>query len=617
MLDVAGFDTDHRVVSHSLSLDIVRKEVNRVCVKQFNMKRLRRNMGAALRAQFGDPASLPRPETKTQLELQLCQAFDIMVTATSEEQARSQASSRSGRLIPKLPAIVRAAHDRAVRRQSRPANPQDTVGAATQNERQRILARGPDKVARDLAASLRTARWQKCVQVLAVRKGIFKLAALAKRWAAPREMAHLPSFTGAPNEPGEVKTRELMQTWFPDTSEEGPSPLDLPLEPDGYQPGPPPEPPPEVPPELPPEPPPQTWEAAQLPSPDGSSPPKRKPSKASRDAPGSLLDGELMGVVKGLPVGKSSLPDGMGNEVLKATAEVWVPYLELVFDACVREGYHPARFRFAITCVVKKASKERYDRPESWRPIALLSCLGKVLEKIMANRCKAFAQGYGLIPDTQFSAPGRSAAQAIEYLVSTVHRGWCMDGKDAWKGSCSRCVSMITLDMKRAFDRVPRATLLKVLNSMGFPNYMVRYIHSFLSDRSTILKMPGYESKLWWIKIGIPQGSPLSPILFILFTASLLEKLSTTRVLEDKYPLAESFCFGYADDNHLVIISDSFATNCRIMEVLHNQIVEWAVEHSATLGPEKYHIIHFLQRGMCCPLPRHMASRSLRSAPYW
>ena len=241
------------------------------------------------------------------------------------------------------------------------------------------------------------------------------------------------------------------------------------------------------------------------------------------------------------------------------------------------------------------------------------SCLGKILERVITNRYTDVVLARIILPDTQFSAPGRSCPQALEYLLAIVYRGWCPGQRQAGN---SRYVSMMTLDMTGAFNRVPHAKLLEVLESMGIPAWLVNITRSFLSCRSTKLAMPGYLSGLYFVNIGVPQGSPLSPILFALFTAGLLKRLETTTVLRSVDPCAEKFVFAYADDNHIMIISKSFKLNCLAFQALHPVIMEWAEEHGASFGPSKYHVMHFLPPGMSfsCPSDHRFSLNVLRDA---
>jgi len=110
--------------------------------------------------------------------------------------------------------------------------------------------------------------------------------------------------------------------------------------------------------------------------------------------------------------------------------------------------------------------------------------------------------------------------------------------------------------------------------------------------------MPGHRSGLFWVNIGVPQGSPLSPILFALFTAGLLKALDETRILGYNFNgNVEKYAFAYADDNDVVVISDSVETNCKAFEKLHQVTMAWADEHGASFGPSKYSIMHFQPPG--------------------
>ncbi|KAK4446103.1 hypothetical protein QBC34DRAFT_470206 [Podospora aff. communis PSN243] len=113
-------------------------------------------------------------------------------------------------------------------------------------------------------------------------------------------------------------------------------------------------------------------------------------------------------------------------------------------NECTKKQYHPSRFRFAIIIIIKKPGKSSYRKAASWRPIALESCLGKILERVLTNRYNAIVMEHGLLPDTQFSAPGRSCPQALELLRGFVHRARC-PGQQL--SANTRCVSIMILDM--------------------------------------------------------------------------------------------------------------------------------------------------------------------------
>ena len=88
------------------------------------------------------------------------------------------------------------------------------------------------------------------------------------------------------------------------------------------------------------------------------------------------------------------------------------------------------------------------------------------------------------------------------------------------------------------------------------------------------------------IKTGIPQGSPLSPILFLLFSSELLEMLES----------GDTRGSAFVDDTNLLTVSPSVAANCRRLEQAHDKCLEWARRHGVKFAPDKYQLIHFTRR---------------------
>ncbi|CAH0035115.1 unnamed protein product [Clonostachys rhizophaga] len=114
---------------------------------------------------------------------------------------------------------------------------------------------------------------------------------------------------------------------------------------------------------------------------------------------------------------------------------------------------------------------------------------------------------------------------------------------------------------------------------------------SFLQGHTTTLRLPNHDSVPYWLGIGIPQGSPLSPILFLLFISGLLEVLDRNSNLHDIN--AECYPFGYVDDHYLVVISPDYETNCRAFERMTEVLKRWADENKVVFNPKKYVVMHF------------------------
>ena len=102
---------------------------------------------------------------------------------------------------------------------------------------------------------------------------------------------------------------------------------------------------------------------------------------------------------------------------------------------------------------------------------------------------------------------GRSTETALELLTEQVRTVWA---------SGNFVASLLSLDISGAFDTVNPIRLLDILRKKGIPSWVVRWIRSFLMDRTTRLVIQGKETELFSVPAGVPQGSPLLPILFLL-----------------------------------------------------------------------------------------------------
>ncbi|KAJ3542437.1 hypothetical protein NM208_g4093 [Fusarium decemcellulare] len=288
-----------------------------------------------------------------------------------------------------------------------------------------------------------------------------------------------------------------------------------------------------------------------------------------------LSEEELIELIDNLPRGKAAGHDEIAHEAIIMAKDVLVPYLLLVFRACLRLSHHPKRFKFAKTILIRNEGKDA-KLPGSWRPLAMLCCVGKLLEKIVSKKLTAFVTAHKLLPETQFG--GRCTSKALQYLFNIVYDAWVR----------GEVVTLLGLDMKGAYDNVVQFKLLQTLVRKGIPEWIVDYIHSFLIDRTTTLEMPGLVSDAFDLFMGIPQGSPLSPILFNLFTCPLLEKPK-----RDLYPGVTLYTFAFVDDTYVIAVSSSYQENCNAIEAFHAEILSAAEPLGILFGPEKYHVMHF------------------------
>ena len=113
---------------------------------------------------------------------------------------------------------------------------------------------------------------------------------------------------------------------------------------------------------------------------------------------------------------------GIPHLIIQESLEITAPALTALFQACIDQGYHPKEFKQARTIALQKPGKADYTLPENYRPIALLECLGKALERVVAAKLTTLAETYELLPQYQMGGRRqRNTLTALELLTEQTH----------------------------------------------------------------------------------------------------------------------------------------------------------------------------------------------------
>ena len=174
----------------------------------------------------------------------------------------------------------------------------------------------------------------------------------------------------------------------------------------------------------------------------------------------------------------------------------------------------------------------------------------------------------------------RSTLSALDLLTSCV--------QTAWSSRKGCIVSMLSLDISGAYDHVSTERLLWILQRKGLPEWIIKYVKNFMQGRRTRVAFDGYESEWVQTNSGIPQGSPISPILFLFFISELLEGIQS---VEEK-----QLGVGFVDDINIITWGDSAQENCKRLEEAHGKCMDWSRRHGSKFAPDKYKLIHFTRR---------------------
>lgn len=283
--------------------------------------------------------------------------------------------------------------------------------------------------------------------------------------------------------------------------------------------------------------------------------------------------------------GKTPGPDLITQEIIVRAYTAIPEVFYIVYSILVNQGYHPKCWKKATGFILKKPQKPDYSKPKAYRVISLLNCLGKVSERILARRLSHLAETTTLLHDSQIgSRLKKSAIDAALLLQNEVEINKANKLK----------TTTLFLDVKGAFDHVSKNRLIKVLTELRLPLSLISWISSFLEHRLLQLTFDNKSEEFQEISTGIPQGSPISPILFLIYIRDLFKSKNIK-------PLS------YMDDIALIASSKSYKQNIITLERETQLLVELGKEHSISFDIEKTELIHFFggKNTPCITLPNN------------
>jgi len=267
-----------------------------------------------------------------------------------------------------------------------------------------------------------------------------------------------------------------------------------------------------------------------------------------------------------------------------------------IADACINLGYWPDYFKISTTIVIPKLNKQSYDNPKAFRPIVLLNTLGKLIEKVIAERIQFTVAANNFIHPSQLGGlKFKSTADAGIALTHIVRHGW-VKGKST---------STLAFDISQFFPSLNHQLLVSILDKAGLNPKISKFFANYLVRRSTKYLWNDFLSPSFMVDVGVGQGSALSPVLSALYLSPLIYILEK-RLKNLNLPIS---ILSFVDDGLFIAQNSSFSTsNAQLFcsyNILSNLLNSFGlvVEHSKT------EIFHFSRsHGSFNPPPLDLSS---------
>ena len=271
--------------------------------------------------------------------------------------------------------------------------------------------------------------------------------------------------------------------------------------------------------------------------------------------------------LKALKLSKSEGPDGFHPRILFELADVLASPLCDIFNKSISTGCVPNAWKIGeVTPIFKKGDKKL---PCNYRPVSLTSVICKVMESLIRDQIVDHMVNNKLFNERQYGfVPGRSCMTQLLLVL------------DKWTEMLDNGypIDIIYLDFAKAFDKVPHVRLLEKIKAYGINGEIFNWIKNFLNNRKQRVKVNGIFSNWQDILSGIPQGSVLGPILFVIY-------------INDLPDLVDSFIHLFADDTKMFnsILNDNDVAN--FQDDIFN-LCSWSKKWQLQFNTSKCKVMH-------------------------
>ena len=227
----------------------------------------------------------------------------------------------------------------------------------------------------------------------------------------------------------------------------------------------------------------------------------------------------MLSLISSLDTSKSTEADGVSGKMLKSTAPFIAKSLTKLFNKSLRSGKFPSDWKAARVVPIPKGGDP--ESPVNYRPISILSILSKLLEKHLHDLLSHHLNTFSSLSEHQWGFTSRKSTTSA--LISYAHD--CQEALDCGNELCS-----VFFDLSKAFDTVPHQQLLFKLSELQVDPFLIRWVSNYLTDRTQSVVLGGAQSNPLPVVSGVPQGSALGPLLFLIYINGVSASVTDSKI---------------------------------------------------------------------------------------
>lgn len=277
-----------------------------------------------------------------------------------------------------------------------------------------------------------------------------------------------------------------------------------------------------------------------------------------------VTDDEIKKEINGLKANKSSGPDTIPPRIVKYASESITPVLTHIFNLSIQKGIYPDMLKISEVIALYKKGKKIL--PENYRPISLLDIFDKIFERLLYKRIVVFFNKYNMLFQYQFGfRENHSTVLALIEITDKIKKH--IDKNEFTIG--------IFLDLCKAFDSVDHSILLSKLKYYGVRGLAYSLLSSYLSNRKQYTVINNVKSDTRNIGYGVPQGSVLGPLLFLIFINDI------------QYCTNDQHLRLFADDTGIFVYGKNLLSTIEMAQSILNKLQEWFKHNKLTISVNK------------------------------